>query len=175
MTSPSAHDARIDTIFGADVFTRRVMQQRLPRDVYRSLLRTIDHGQPLDLQVADVVAASMKDWAIENGATHFTHWFQPLTGLTAEKHDSLISPDGQGGVVYNFSGHELVQGEPDASSFPSGGLRATFEARGYTAWDPSSPAFLVRGENSVTLRSRPLCASSANTFITSPNATYSRP
>jgi len=142
---------RVDEIFGADVFTRRVMRQRLPREVYKSLLRTIDHGQSLDPQVADVVAASIKDWAIENGATHFTHWFQPLTGLTAEKHDSLISPDGQGGVIFNFSGGELVQGEPDASSFPSGGLRATFEARGYTAWDPSSPAFLVRGENNVTL------------------------
>lgn len=142
---------RIDEIFAADVFTRRTMRQRLPREVYKSLVRTIDHGEPLDPQVADVVAATMKDWAIENGATHFTHWFQPLTGSTAEKHDSLVSPDGQGGVIYNFSGAELVQGEPDASSFPSGGLRATFEARGYTAWDPSSPAFLVRGERSVTL------------------------
>jgi glutamine synthetase len=142
---------RIDEIFAADVFTRRTMRQRLPKEVYKSLVRTIDHGEPLDHQVADVVAATMKDWAIENGATHFTHWFQPLTGSTAEKHDSLVSPDGQGGVIYNFSGAELVQGEPDASSFPSGGLRATFEARGYTAWDPSSPAFLVRGERSVTL------------------------
>jgi glutamine synthetase len=155
MSSPLAPNNvtvhRVDEIFGADVFTRRVMRQRLPREVYKSIVRTIDHGQPLDLQVADVVAATMKDWAIENGATHFTHWFQPLTGLTAEKHDSLISPDGQGGVIYNFSGTDLVQGEPDASSFPSGGLRATFEARGYTAWDPTSPAFLVRGENNVTL------------------------
>ncbi|HEX9167110.1 MAG TPA: glutamine synthetase III [Gemmatimonadales bacterium] len=142
---------RIDEIFAADVFTRRTMRQRLPKEVYKSLVRTIDHGEPLDPQVADVVAATMKDWAIENGATHFTHWFQPLTGSTAEKHDSLVSPDGQGGVIYNFSGAELVQGEPDASSFPSGGLRATFEARGYTAWDPSSPAFLVRGGKSVTL------------------------
>jgi glutamine synthetase len=127
------------------------MRQRLPKEVYRSLLRTIDHGQPLDPAVADVVAASMKDWAIENGASHYTHWFQPLTGLTAEKHDSLAGPDGSGGVVFNFSGSELVQGEPDASSFPSGGLRATFEARGYTAWDATSPAFLMRGENNVTL------------------------
>jgi len=142
---------RIDEIFATDVFTRRTMRQRLPKEVYKSLVRTIDHGEPLDHQVADVVAATMKDWAIENGATHFTHWFQPLTGSTAEKHDSLVSPDGQGGVIYNFSGAELVQGEPDASSFPSGGLRATFEARGYTAWDPSSPAFLVRGGKSVTL------------------------
>ena len=101
--------------------------------------------------MADVVAASMKDWAIENGASHYTHWFQPLTGQTAEKHDSLAAPDGNGGVVFNFSGSELVQGEPDASSFPSGGLRATFEARGYTAWDATSPAFLMRGDNNVTL------------------------
>ncbi len=143
--------ARIDDIYGADVFSRRLMSQRLPKEVYKSLLRTIDHGDPLDPQVADVVAATMKDWAIENGATHFTHWFQPLTGLTAEKHDSLVSPDGSGGVTFNFSGSELVQGEPDASSFPSGGLRATFEARGYTAWDPTSPAFLMRGDNNVTL------------------------
>ncbi len=142
---------RVDEFYGSDVFSRRVMRQRLPREVYRSLLRTIDHGEPLDPQVADVVAATMKDWAIERGATHFTHWFQPLTGLTAEKHDSLVSPDGAGGVTFNFSGSELVQGEPDASSFPSGGLRATFEARGYTAWDPTSPAFVIRGENNVTL------------------------
>ncbi len=142
---------RIDQVYGTDVFSRRVMRQRLPKEVFKSLIRTIDGGQHLDAQVADVVAATMKDWAIENGATHFTHWFQPLTGLTAEKHDSLVSPDGSGGVIFNFSGAELVQGEPDASSFPSGGLRATFEARGYTAWDPTSPAFLVRGENNVTL------------------------
>ena len=150
-TNGSSGFARVDEIFAADVFTRRIMRQRLPKDVYKSLVRTIDHGEALDPKVADVVAATMKDWAIENGATHFTHWFQPLTGSTAEKHDSLVSPDGQGGVIYNFSGSELVQGEPDASSFPSGGLRATFEARGYTAWDPSSPAFLIRGEKSVTL------------------------
>ncbi|HEX6668467.1 MAG TPA: glutamine synthetase III, partial [Gemmatimonadales bacterium] len=142
---------RVDTIFGSDVFSRSVMRQRLPKEVYRSLLRTIDQGEPLDPAVADVVAASMKDWAIENGASHYTHWFQPLTGLTAEKHDSLAAPDGNGGVVFNFSGSELVQGEPDASSFPSGGIRATFEARGYTAWDATSPAFLMRGDNNVTL------------------------
>ncbi|HEU4570435.1 MAG TPA: glutamine synthetase III [Gemmatimonadales bacterium] len=143
----------IDEIYGSDVFSRKVMKQRLPKEVYKSLLRTIDQGEPLDPRVADVVAASMKDWAIERGATHFTHWFQPLTGLTAEKHDSLIAPDGQGGVIFNFSGSDLVQGEPDASSFPSGGLRATFEARGYTAWDPTSPAFLNRDLNggAVTL------------------------
>ncbi len=142
---------RIDSIFGSDVFSKTMMRQRLPKEVYRSLLRTVDQGEPLDPAVADVVAASMKDWAIENGATHYTHWFQPLTGLTAEKHDSLAAPDGAGGVVFNFSGSELVQGEPDASSFPSGGIRATFEARGYTAWDATSPAFLMRGDNNVTL------------------------
>jgi glutamine synthetase len=127
------------------------MRQRLPKEVFRSLQRTIDKGEPLDPQVANVVAATMKDWAIENGATHFTHWFQPLTGATAEKHDSLVAPDGTGGVVFNFTGSDLVQGEPDASSFPSGGLRATFEARGYTAWDATSPAFLIRSGNAVTL------------------------
>jgi glutamine synthetase len=151
MNGGSATAERVDSIFGADIYSRTTMRQRLPKEVYRSLLRTIDHGQPLDPAVADVVAASMKDWAIENGASHYTHWFQPLTGLTAEKHDSLAGPDGSGGVVFNFSGSELVQGEPDASSFPSGGLRATFEARGYTAWDATSPAFLMRGENNVTL------------------------
>ena len=158
MTTPArsldgrpAPTERVDTIFGSDIFSRTVMRQRLPKEVYRSLLRTIDHGEPLDPAVADVVAASMKDWAIENGASHYTHWFQPLTGQTAEKHDSLAAPDGNGGVVFNFSGSELVQGEPDASSFPSGGIRATFEARGYTAWDATSPAFLMRGDNNVTL------------------------
>ena len=142
---------RIDEIFGRDVFSTKVMRQRLPKEVFRSLQRTIDKGEPLDPQVANVVAATMKDWAIENGATHFTHWFQPLTGATAEKHDSLVSPDGAGGVVFNFTGSDLVQGEPDASSFPSGGLRATFEARGYTAWDATSPAFLIRSGGAVTL------------------------
>jgi glutamine synthetase len=149
--SPTAQQNRVDAIFGADTFSRAIMRQRLPKEVYRSLLRTVDRGEPLDPEVASVVAATMKDWAIENGATHFTHWFQPLTGQTAEKHDSLITPDGQGGVVFNFSGSDLVQGEPDASSFPSGGLRATFEARGYTAWDATSPAFLMRNQSVVTL------------------------
>ncbi len=153
MTLPAAadHASRIDALFGSDVFSPRVMRKRLPREIYKSLMQTIEYGEPLDPQVAGVVAATMKDWAIENGATHYTHWFQPLTGLTAEKHDSLVSPDGSGGVIFNFSGSELVQGEPDASSFPSGGLRATFEARGYTAWDPTSPAFLMRGEATTTL------------------------
>jgi glutamine synthetase len=148
---PLPAPSRLEALYGSDTFSREVMQRRLPKAVYKSLLRTMDHGEPLDPAVADIVAATMKDWAVERGATHFTHWFQPLTGLTAEKHDSLISPDGMGGVIYNFSGSELVQGEPDASSFPSGGLRATFEARGYTAWDPTSPAFLIRSGRAVTL------------------------
>ncbi len=142
---------RMETLFGADVFSERVMQQRLPKNIFKALMRTLDLGEPLDPHVADVVAAAMKDWAIERGATHYTHWFQPLTGLTAEKHDSLIVPDGRGGMLFSFSGADLVQGEPDASSFPSGGLRATFEARGYTAWDATSPAFLLRTENCATL------------------------
>ncbi len=148
---PETLEMKVTELFGADVFSRRVMRQRLPREIYKSLVRTMDNGEPLDPAVADVVAATMKDWAIEHGATHFSHWFQPLTGQTAEKHDSLLAPDGLGGVIFNFSGAELVQGEPDASSFPSGGLRGTFEARGYTAWDPTSPAFLIRGANTVTL------------------------
>ncbi|HTS87033.1 MAG TPA: glutamine synthetase III [Gemmatimonadales bacterium] len=154
MTNPGATSGQlepVDALYSRDVFSRAIMRQRLPKDVFKRLIRTIDLGEPLDHSVADVVASAMKDWAIENGATHYTHWFQPLTGSTAEKHDSLISPDGQGGVVFNFSGSDLVQGEPDASSFPSGGLRATFEARGYTAWDATSPAFLIRGVNAVTL------------------------
>jgi glutamine synthetase len=148
--APSASVAkRVDTIFGADVFSEKVMRQRLPKDVFKRLMQTINKGERLDPQLADVVAAAMKDWAIENGATHYTHWFQPLTGLTAEKHDSMIVPDGHGSILFEFSGSALVQGEPDASSFPSGGLRATFEARGYTAWDPTSPAFLTRSDNGV--------------------------
>ncbi len=141
----------VDELFGCDVFSLRTMRQRLPKDVYHRLMRTVQRGEQLDLAVADVVAAAMKDWAIERGATHYTHWFQPLTGSTAEKHDSLVVPDGEGGMLYALSGGDLCQGEPDASSFPSGGLRATFEARGYTAWDATSPAFVTRGENNVTL------------------------
>ncbi len=142
--------ARISSIFGADVFSARVMRERLPKDVYKRLLPTITHGSKLDPDVADVVAAAMKEWAMEHGATHYTHWFQPLTGQTAEKHDALAVGD-SGSALSDFSGSALVQGEPDASSFPSGGLRATFEARGYTAWDATSPAFLVRSGNTVTL------------------------
>ncbi len=130
-------------IFGEDVFTDRVMQERLPKKVYKALKKTIEEGTELDLATADVIAAAMKDWAIEKGATHYTHWFQPLTGVTAEKHDSFITaPNPDGSILMEFSGKELIKGEPDASSFPSGGLRATFEARGYTAWDCTSPAFV---------------------------------
>ncbi len=141
----------LQDLFGRDVFSERLMRERLPKEVFRSVLRTIRLGEPLDPAIADTVANAMKDWAIENGATHYTHWFQPMTGSTAEKHDSFISPDGVGGVVTEFSGSQLVQGEPDASSFPSGGVRATFEARGYTAWDATSPVFLMRAPESVTL------------------------
>ena len=132
----------IPELFGSLVFNDEVMKERLPKDTYKTLRRTIDMGKSLDKSIADVVANAMKDWAIEKGATHFTHWFQPMTGVTAEKHDSFITPDGNKGVIMEFSGKELVKGEPDASSFPSGGLRATFEARGYTAWDPTSYAFI---------------------------------
>ena len=128
--------------FAAKVFNLTTMRQRLPKDTYKEMLRCIADGKRLDIAVANIVANAMKDWAIEQGATHFTHWFQPMTGITAEKHDSFISPDGNGGVIMEFSGKELVRGESDASSFPSGGLRSTFEARGYTAWDPTSFAFI---------------------------------
>ena len=132
----------VSDYFGSLVFDDRVMRAKLPSDVYASLKRTIDEGASLDAHVADAVATAMRDWAVEHGATHFTHWFQPLTGITAEKHESFISPSPDGVVIMEFSGKELIQGEPDASSFPSGGLRATFEARGYTAWDPTSYAFI---------------------------------
>ena len=130
------------SLFGSKVFNDAVMLDRLPRDVYRALRKTMEKGTHLELDIANVVASAMKDWAVEQGATHFTHWFQPMTGVTAEKHDSFITPDGSGSVIMEFSGRELVRGEPDASSFPSGGLRATFEARGYTAWDPTAYAFI---------------------------------
>ncbi len=131
----------LEEIFGSNVFNDATMKARLPKNTYKALKKTIDDGSPLDPSVADVVANAMKDWAIEKGATHFTHWFQPMTGITAEKHDSFISPTPDGHIIAEFSGKELIKGEPDASSFPSGGLRATFEARGYTAWDCTSPAF----------------------------------
>lgn len=132
----------VSKIFGSKVFNNSVMKERLPKDTYKAVQKAMSEGKRLDLGVANVVANSMKDWAIENGATHFTHWFQPMTGITAEKHDSFISPTDDGNIIMEFKGKELVQGEPDASSFPSGGLRATFEARGYTAWDPTSFAFI---------------------------------
>ena len=132
----------VPEFFGSLVFDERVMKENLPADVYRSLKKTIDEGAELDIGVANAVANAMKNWAVANGATHYTHWFQPLTGVTAEKHDSFISPAPDGGIIMEFSGKELIKGEPDASSFPSGGLRATFEARGYTAWDPTSYAFI---------------------------------
>jgi len=132
----------VPDIFASMVFNDDVMRERLPKDVYKSLRKTIDNGKDLDITVANAVANAMKDWAIEKGATHYTHWFQPMTGITAEKHDSFISPTADGRIIMEFSGKELIKGEPDASSFPSGGLRATFEARGYTAWDPTSYAFI---------------------------------
>lgn len=138
-------DIRVTEIYGSNVFNTSIMRERLPKATFKSLKRTIDEGLPLDESVAEVVASVMKDWAIEKGATHFTHWFQPMTGITAEKHDSFISPTSDGNVIMEFSGKDLVKGEPDASSFPSGGLRATFEARGYTAWDCTSPAFVKDG------------------------------
>ena len=131
--------------FGVDVFNEETMQQRLPKNVFKALKKTMTEGKELDSSIADIVANAMKDWAIEKGATHYTHWFQPMTGITAEKHDSFISPNGDGTVIMEFSGKELIKGEPDASSFPSGGIRATFEARGYTAWDPTSYAFVKGG------------------------------
>ena len=138
-------------LFGSLVFSEEVMKQRLPKPIYKSILKTIKHGAPLDASIADAIAVAMKDWALEHGATHYTHLFQPMTGITAEKHDSFLSPDGDGGAMAEFSGKELVKGEPDASSFPSGGLRATFEARGYTAWDPTSPAYISEHPNGSTL------------------------
>src|SRR3989344_7877175 len=141
----------ISDLYGQNVFSLKVMRNYLSEKAYKSLSTTIREGGRLNSEIADEVAEAMKNWAISKGATHFTHWFQPLTGATAEKHDSFIEPDGEGGVVLKFSGKELIQGEPDASSFPSGGLRATFEARGYTAWDPTSPAFIKEGPQGATL------------------------
>ncbi|MBP6865105.1 MAG: glutamine synthetase III [Candidatus Didemnitutus sp.] len=138
-------------LFGKNVFNDKIMQQRLPKGAYKSLRKTIDTGAPLDAAVLDIVATAIKDWALEHNATHYAHVFQPLTGITAEKHDSFLEPDGRGGAIAEFSGKQLAQGEPDASSFPSGGIRATFEARGYTAWDVTSPCYLVENANGVTL------------------------
>lgn len=138
-------------LFGSNVFSDKVMKERLPRAAYKSLKKTIEYGEKLDPALADIVANAMKDWAIEKGATHFTHVFYPLTGMTAEKHDAFLVPDGNGGALAQFSGHMLIQGEPDASSFPSGGLRTTFEARGYTAWDVTSPAYILENPNGTFL------------------------
>lgn len=138
-------EKRIPELYGSNVFNDKIMREKLPKDIYKALRKTIENNTHLELDVANSVAVAMKEWAVEHGATHFTHWFQPLTGFTAEKHDSFITPVGNGQIIMDFSGKELVKGEPDASSFPSGGLRATFEARGYTAWDPTSPAFIKDG------------------------------
>ena len=142
---------RLTEIFGMDVFNETVMKERLPEEAFLAWKKAMEDGEPLGRDVADVIAGAMKEWAIERGATHYTHWFQPLTGITAEKHDSFITPAPGGKVLMEFSGKELIKGEPDASSFPSGGLRATFEARGYTAWDCTSPAFLREDAAGVTL------------------------
>ena len=133
------------------MFSAAVQRTRLPKDTYKRLQRTLEQGEPLDPSLADAVALAMKEWALEQGATHYTHVFQPLTGLTAEKHDSFFGPAGDGVALAEFSGKELIQGEPDASSFPTGGVRATFEARGYTAWDPTSPAFILENPNGALL------------------------
>ena len=138
-------------VFGANVFSRAVQRQRLSSDVFSRLQQTLARGEALDTSLADAVALAMKEWAMEHGATHYTHWFQPMTGSTAEKHDSFYAPTGEGTAIAEFSGKELIQGEPDASSFPSGGIRATFEARGYTAWDPTSPAFILENPNGTLL------------------------
>jgi glutamine synthetase len=145
LTQPSAN------VYGANVFSPIVQRQRLPKATYKQLQQTLEHGDALDPALADAVASAMKEWAMEKGATHFTHWFQPLTGSTAEKHDSFYAPTGDGNAIAEFSGKELIQGEPDASSFPTGGIRATFEARGYTAWDPTSPAFILENPNGAYL------------------------
>ncbi|MDX6725674.1 MAG: glutamine synthetase, partial [Baekduia sp.] len=145
LTAPGAN------LFGANVFTVDEQRARLPKHVYKQLQATLEAGAPLDSTLADAIAQAMREWAMEKGATHYTHWFQPLTGLTAEKHDSFYNPTGDGHAIAEFSGKELVQGEPDASSFPTGGIRATFEARGYTAWDPTSPAFILDNPNGTFL------------------------
>jgi glutamine synthetase len=147
-TTPAVRAA---DVFGSLVFNDKLQQERLPKPAYRALRATITRGEPLDLSTADAVATALKDWAVEHGATHYTHWFQPLTGITAEKHDSFLSPTADGTAIAEFRGKELIKGEPDASSFPSGGMRSTFEARGYTAWDPTSPPWLLYNGNSVTL------------------------
>ena len=156
----------ISTLFASDVFSDSVMQQRLPKNIYKAVKRTMHEGSVLELDVANVVAASMKEWALEKGATHFCHWFQPMTGHTAEKHDSFIAPSGPNQVITEFSGKALVSGEPDASSFPNGGLRCTFEARGYTVWDVTSNAFIKDGSLYIPTA---FCSSAVNpTLIGAP-------
>jgi len=141
-TAPTGTPQKATEIFGSRTFNDEAQKARLPKPVYQALRRTITAGEPLDAAAADAIAVALKDWALEHGATHYTHWFQPLSGITAEKHDSFLSPGPYGNAVAEFSGKELMRGEPDASSFPSGGMRSTFEARGYTAWDPTSPPWL---------------------------------
>jgi len=152
-TTPPLDFSEISTqeLFASNVFNKKVMKDRLPKPIYKSLMKTIESGQKLDPSVADIVASAMKDWAIEKGATHYAHVFYPLTGATAEKHDSFLSPDGEGGAIAEFSGGQLIQGEPDGSSFPTGGIRQTFEARGYTIWDVTSPAYILENPNGTTL------------------------
>jgi glutamine synthetase len=147
----SFKDTPMSEIYGCNVFNDKEMKARLPKAVYKSLQRTIRMHEKLDPAIADAVALAMKDWAIEKGATHYAHVFYPLTGLTAEKHDSFLSPTADGSTIAEFGGKELIQGEPDASSFPSGGIRATFEARGYTNWDPTSPTYILENPNGTTL------------------------
>jgi glutamine synthetase len=149
-TTVNFKEPSAEALFGENVFGIAQMKALLPKDVFRSLKRTIDSGQPLDPKIADVVASAMKSWALSKGATHYAHVFYPLTGMTAEKHDSFLSPDGEGGAITEFAGKTLVQGEPDASSFPNGGIRTTFEARGYTAWDVTSPAYVFETESGAT-------------------------
>ncbi len=151
MNGASTNGSHHGVSFGSLTFNDEVQKARLPKEVYRALRRTMTAGEPLDLSVADAVATAMKDWAVEHGATHYTHWFQPMTGITAEKHDSFLTPTADGKAVAEFNGRELIKGEPDASSFPSGGMRSTFEARGYTAWDPTSPPWLLKSLNGATL------------------------
>ena len=143
--------AAANQVFGLNVFGPAAQRTHLPKSVYARLKRTLEKGEPLDIELADGVASAMRSWAMERGATHYTHWFQPLTGSTAEKHDSFYSPAGDGSAITEFSGKDLVRGEPDASSFPTGGIRSTFEARGYTAWDPTSPAFILENPNGAVL------------------------
>src|SRR5881628_2656103 len=143
--------SKISDYFGANVFDKKKMKEYLSTEAYQGIINSIEKGEPIPRDLAEQIAAAMKSWALGKGATHYTHWFQPLTGTTAEKHDSFYSPTGEGTALAEFSGKELIQGEPDASSFPTGGIRATFEARGYTAWEPTSPAFILENPNGALL------------------------